>query len=86
MKSWKRKEIKEAKLKELNSWKQNDVYEEADYRNQKLISTKWVLSQSTRNQEINRQVYLKPPKDFARERKVWLLKKTVYGLSDASKT
>ena len=33
MKSWKRKEIKEAKLKELNSWKQNDVYEEVDYRN-----------------------------------------------------
>ena len=86
MKSWKRKEIKEAKLKELNSWKQNDVYEEVDYRNQKLISTKWVLSQSTRNQEINRQVYLKPSKDFAREGKVWLLKKTVYGLSDASKT
>ena len=36
--------------------------------------------------EINRQVYLKPPKDFAREGKVWLLKKTVYGLSDASKS
>ena len=35
--------------------------------------------------EINRQVYLKPPKDFAREGKVWLLKKTVYRLSDAFK-
>ena len=35
--------------------------------------------------EINRQVYLKPPKDFAREGKVWLLKKTVYRLLDASK-
>ena len=56
IKSWKRKKIKEAKLKELNSWKQNDVYEEVDYRNQKLISTRLVLSQSTRNQEINRQV------------------------------
>ena len=26
------------KLKKLNSWKQNDVYEEVDYRNQKLIN------------------------------------------------
>ena len=33
MKSWKWKEIKEVKLKELNSWKQNDVYKEVDYRN-----------------------------------------------------
>ena len=86
IKLWKRKKIKEAKLKELNSWKQNDVYEEVDYRNQKLISTRLVLSQSTRNQEINRQVYLKPPKDFAREGKLWLLKKTVYGQLDASKS
>ena len=31
--------------------------------------------------EIISWVYLKPPKDFAREGKVWLLKKTVYGLS-----
>ena len=31
-------------------------------------------------------VYLKPPKDFAREGKVWLLKKTVNRLSDAFKS
>ena len=35
------KEIKEAKVKEFNSWKQNDVYEEEEYKNQKLISTRW---------------------------------------------
>ena len=38
-------EIKEAKVKEFNSWSQNDVYEEVNYRNQKLISTRWVLSE-----------------------------------------
>ena len=38
------KEIKEAKVKELNSWEQNDVYEEVNYRNQKLISARWVLN------------------------------------------
>ena len=36
--------------------------------------------------EISRQVYLKPPKDFAGEGKVWLLKKMVQGLSDVSKS
>ena len=39
-------EIKEAKVKEFNSWSQNDVYEEVNYRNQKLISTRWVLSEN----------------------------------------
>ena len=33
-----RKKIKEAKVKDLNSCKQNDVYEEVDYKNQELIS------------------------------------------------
>ena len=129
------KEIKEAKVKELNSWKQNGVYEEVDYRNQKLISTRWVLSEKMKDgktitkarlvaggfeeqkndtsvndsttfskevlrvslatflsqswsfnsidiksaflqgKEINRQVYLKPPKDFAREEKYGYLRK-----------
>ena len=32
------KEIKEAKVKELNSSKQNVVYEEVDYKDQELIS------------------------------------------------
>ena len=45
-----------------------------------------IKSAFLQGKEINRQVYLKPPKDFAREGKVWLLKKTVYGLMDASKS
>ena len=45
------KEIKEAKVKELNNWKQNDVYEEVDYKNQKLISTRWVLSEKMKDGE-----------------------------------
>ena len=44
-----------------------------------------IKSAFLQGKEINRQVSLKPPKDFAREGKVWLLKKTVYELSDASK-
>ena len=56
-----------------------------------LIHQSWSLnsidikSAFLQSKKINRQVYSKPPKDFAKERKVWLLKKTVYGLSDASK-
>ena len=34
---------------------------------------------------IDRQLYLKPPKEANCEGKVWLLKKAVYGLSDASR-
>ena len=116
---------------DLHSWKQNDVYKEVDYRNQKLISTRCALSEKIKDgktitkarlvapgfeeqkndtsmndspicskevlrgsltiflsqswglnsidiksaflqdKEINIQVYLKPPKDFAREGKVW---------------
>ena len=33
------KEIQEAKVKGFNSWKQNDVYEEVNYKNLKLISS-----------------------------------------------
>ena len=40
-----KKKSKKQKIKELNSWKQNDVYEEVEYRNQKLISTRSVLSE-----------------------------------------
>ena len=43
------KEIKETKIKELNSWKQNDVYEEVDNRIQKLISTRCVLSEKMKD-------------------------------------
>ena len=56
------------------------------------VSQSWSLnsieikSAFLQRKEIIRQVYLKPPKDFAWEQKVWLLKKTVYGLSDGSKS
>ena len=57
-----------------------------------FLSQSWSLnsidikSALLQGKEINRQVYLKPPKDFAKEGKVWLLKITVYGLLDASKS
>ena len=46
-----KKEINEAKVNELNRWKQNDVYEQTDYENQKLISIKWVLSKKMKDGE-----------------------------------
>lgn len=33
-----------AKIKELENWKNNQVYEEVPYHNQHLISTRWVMS------------------------------------------
>ena len=45
------KEIKEAKVKQLNSWKQNYIYEEVDYKNQKLILTRWVLREKMKDGE-----------------------------------
>ena len=53
-----------------------------------FLSQSWILnsidfkSAFLQGKEINR----KPPKDFARQGKVWLLKKTVYGLSNSSKS
>ena len=44
------KEIKEAKVKDL----QNDVYEEVDYKSQKLISFRWVLSENMNNGETTK--------------------------------
>ena len=37
------KEIQEAKVKGFNSWKQNDIYEEVNYKNLKLISSRLVF-------------------------------------------
>ncbi|VDI62951.1 Hypothetical predicted protein [Mytilus galloprovincialis] len=36
--------FREAKLKELNSWKNNSVYEECTDTGQKCISTRWICS------------------------------------------
>ena len=52
------KEIKEAKVKELNSHKQNDDYEEVNYKNQKQISTIWVLSEKMKDGETITKVRL----------------------------
>ena len=35
---------KDAKIRELNSWKNNEVYEEVPYNNQKCISTRWICT------------------------------------------
>ena len=35
--------------------------------------------------ELNRHVYLMPPKDVRREGYIWKLKKSLYGLNDTSK-
>ena len=44
-----------AKLKELENWKQNNVYEEVPSSNQKAISTRWVITPK----EINGQLVTK---------------------------
>ena len=36
---------------DLNSWKQNDVNEEVEYKNQKLISNRWILSEKMKDRE-----------------------------------
>lgn len=133
----------EAKIKELESWKQNGVYTEVEDEGQKTISTRWVCSlKSTPNGlapkarlvargfeeysadlqtdsptcaheslrvvlsvmacrqwevhsmdiktaflqgvNIERDVFIKPPREAGREGKVWHLNKCVYGLNDAS--
>src|SRR5215469_16111224 len=135
--------VLEAKLKELESWEKNDVYEEVKYNKQKVISCRWIITEKEKNKEIitkarlvargyeeqdfdegveaptcsiegcrialasilknkwqlnaidiktaylqgrkmERKVYLKPPKE-ANTKKIWKLKKTVYGLKDAAK-
>ena len=53
-----------------------------------FLSQSWSLnsidikSAFLQGKKINMRVCVKPPKDFVRERKVWLLKKTLYGLWD----
>ena len=129
-----------AKMKELNSWLQHDVYEEIENKGQNAISVRWVISPKMidgrlqtkarlcargfeessefrtdspactregvriaieliatmswilhsidyktaflQGNAIEREVYLKPPKE-SNTNKLWKLKKTVYGLADA---
>ena len=37
--------VAEAKLKELQNWRMNKVYDEDDYKKQSSISVRWVLTE-----------------------------------------
>ena len=37
--------LAEAKLKELQNWRMNKVYDEDDYKKQSSISVRWVLTE-----------------------------------------
>ena len=135
--------VMEAKEKELQSWKENNVYEEVHDAGQKAISTRWVVTEKMKDgvkickarlvargfeedmaewekdaptcnaetlkfcltvikckgwtsytldvktaylqgDEIQRDVYLRPPNE-GNWNGLWKLKKTVYGLKDAAK-
>ena len=134
----------EAKTKELNNWKAEEVYTEVEDQGQQYISVRWVITKKVVNEEtvtkarlvargfqentenlrtdsptcmretlklmlamsctfgyklnaidikaaflqgkpISRTLYVKPPKEAQAAGKLWLLKKAVYGLSDASR-
>ena len=48
-------EVTNAKIKELESWRQNDVYDEVPFENQQCISSKWVLKPKiVNNQHITK--------------------------------
>src|SRR5678815_2412656 len=135
-------EIHRAKMDELSSWKKKGVYESVQERNQKAITTRWIITEKSENgrrkckarlvargfeeqgdlttdsptcaneslkmclavilkngwkcktldiktaylqgKPIERNVYLKPPRE-AKTNYLWKLKKTVYGLKDAAR-
>ena len=137
------KRVVEAKEKELQSWRENDVYEEVEDVGQRAISTRWIVTEKVKEgkkickarlvargfeeemaewekdaptcnaetlkfclaimkfkkwmcysldvktaylqgEDIQRDVYLKPPSE-GEWNGLWKLKKTVYGLKDAAK-
>src|SRR5215469_4233866 len=43
--NWENEEILKAKLKELESWKENRVYKEVEDMDQKTLFIRWVISQ-----------------------------------------
>jgi transposase InsO family protein len=137
--------IMTAKQQEVENWKKNDVFEEVQFVNQNLITTRWVITTKEKDSVITtkarlvargfedegidkgktdsptcsreslsliqsllamkkwscqaidiktaflqgnpleREVYLKPPKEFQSDNHVWKLKKAVYGLNEASR-
>ena len=137
--------IKEAKLRELENWKDNKVFEEVKNSGQNTISLRWVITEKLdgnddpilkarlvargfeenmleeqrrdsptctkdslrlvlsivaanswncnsidiksaflQGNEIDREVFVKPPKEFCNGY-IWKLRKNVYGLNDASR-
>ena len=44
-------EVFQAKLRELESWKQNNVFEEVENKGQDLISVKWIITEKLKNGE-----------------------------------
>lgn len=136
--------LNEAKLAELENWKDNNVFEEVSDQGQNAVSVRWVVTEKTKNgvpytkarlvargfeenlhdhrtdsptcakdslrvaltliaahgwncnsidikaaflqgESIDRDIYLKPPKEFDNG-SLWKLKKTVYGLCDAARS
>ena len=45
-------DMNDAKMKELESWRENKVYHEVPHRNQKCFSTRWVHSFKTVNNSL----------------------------------
>ena len=45
-------DMSDAKMKELESWRENKVYHEVPYTNQKCVSTRWVYSFKTVNNSL----------------------------------
>ena len=137
------KEVEEAKHKEFQSWKENEVYDEVEDKGQKTISVRWVITSKEKEgkrvckarlvargfeerdegmskdaptcasetlrlclavmlhkgwdvktldvktaylqgYQMKREVFIKPPKE-AQSKKLWRLKKTIYGLKDAAR-
>ena len=136
--------VSNAKASEVENWKQNDVFEEAEDVGQPVISVRWVITEKEKQgskvvkarlvargfeenledvptdsptcskdtlrlallaisanewicnsldvkaaflqgDPIERNIFIKPPKEFFRG-KLWRLKKTVYGLCDAARS
>ena len=137
-------EVVDAKHKEVENLKLNNVYKEVPYTGQKTISSRWVFSEKMKEdgrkvkarlvargfeeqfdirkdsptcsreanrmvyltavsmswevesldfssaflqgEQIERNIFLKPPSDICDEDKVWQMKKCIYGLRDAPRS
>ena len=49
------------------------------------ISTVDVKATFLQGRSINKNIYIKPPREVSIERKIWRLRKTAYGLVDAAR-